>query len=121
MERVRLSEKMALIPEPYLPKVVGELNGQWVKLVRFDGPYVWHSHEHEDEMFYVVEGRIRIELRDRTEALDAGDFLIVPRGVEHRPVADEPAYVMLFEPKTTVNTGEVDHDYTKRPDELERI
>lgn len=121
MERVRLSDKSKLIEEAYVPKVVGELNDQWVKLARFEGPYIWHSHENEDEMFYVVEGRIRIELRDRTEELEAGDFLIVPRGVEHKPVADEPAYVMLFEPKTTVSTGGVEHEHTKRPEELEKI
>lgn len=107
MEKVNLAEKLALIGEPWRPKVVGELNGQEVKLARLQGPFVWHHHEKEDELFLVVSGRMRIEFRDRTVALAPGEFLIVPRGVEHRPVSEEGAEVLLFEPAVTRNTGNV--------------
>ena len=119
MNKVNLAEKFALFREPWVPKIVGELNGQCVKLARFRGPYVWHDHENEDELFLVIRGRIRIEFRDRTEELEAGEFLIVPRGVEHRPVAEEEAEVLLFEPATTVNTGRVPSEHTRT--ELDRI
>jgi mannose-6-phosphate isomerase-like protein (cupin superfamily) len=105
MEKVNLAEKFALFAERWKPKVVGELNGQMVKLVKFLGEFVWHHHADEDEMFLVVRGSFRMELRDRLIELRAGEFLIVPRGVEHRPVAEEEVEVMLFEPATTVNTG----------------
>lgn len=105
MEKVNLTDTFGLFSDHWRPKIVGELNGQHVKLVKFQGEFVWHSHEHEDEMFLVVAGRFRMEFRDRTVPLEAGEFLIVPRGVEHRPVADEEVQVMLFEPATTLNTG----------------
>jgi mannose-6-phosphate isomerase-like protein (cupin superfamily) len=107
MQKVNVDEKLALFSDHWRPKIVGELNGQHVKLVKFKGPFVWHHHEHEDEMFLVVRGRFRIEFRDREVELREGEFLIVPRGVEHRPVADEEVSVMLFEPATTLNTGNV--------------
>ncbi|HEU4631147.1 MAG TPA: cupin domain-containing protein, partial [Gemmatimonadaceae bacterium] len=107
LTKVNLAEKLAQFSAPWQPKVVGELNGQQVKLVRLAGPFVWHHHEHEDELFLVVRGRFRMELRDRAIDLEAGEFLIVPRGVEHRPVADEEAEVLLFEPAGTLNTGNV--------------
>jgi mannose-6-phosphate isomerase-like protein (cupin superfamily) len=107
MQKVNVDEKLALFSDHWRPKIVGELNGQHVKLVKFKGPFVWHHHEHEDEMFLVVHGRFRIEFRDRDVELREGEFLIVPRGVEHRPVADEEVSVMLFEPATTLNTGNV--------------
>ena len=119
MNKVNLEEKLALFHEHYVPKIVGELNDQYVKLVKFKGPYVWHDHENEDEMFLVVRGQLRIDFRDRSVELNTGEFLVIPRGVEHRPDADEEALVMLFEPKSTVNTGRVEHEYTKT--ELERI
>jgi mannose-6-phosphate isomerase-like protein (cupin superfamily) len=119
MEKVNLAQKFSLFDETYVPKVVGELNDQHVKLVRIRGPYVWHDHADEDEMFLVVRGSMRIEFRDRTIELNEGEFLVIPRGVEHRPDADEEALVMLFEPRSTVNTGRVQHDYTRT--ELERI
>ena len=106
-ERVRLSEKFARFTEHWSPKVVGELNGQQVKLVKFQGAFTWHHHEHEDELFLVHRGAFRMEFRDRIVELSAGDFLIVPRGVEHRPVADEEVEVLLFEPASTLNTGNV--------------
>jgi mannose-6-phosphate isomerase-like protein (cupin superfamily) len=92
--------------------VVGELNGQQVKLVKFQGEFVWHHHDHEDELFLVVAGSFRMEFRDRTVNLSTGEFLIVPRGVEHRPVAEEEVQVMLFEPATTLNTGDVRSERT---------
>ncbi|HYX41277.1 MAG TPA: cupin domain-containing protein [Pyrinomonadaceae bacterium] len=119
MEKVNLKEKLALFSAHWQPKIVGELNGQLVKLVKFQGPFVWHSHEAEDEMFLVVAGRFRMEFRDRVVWLEAGEFIIVPRGVEHRPVAEEEAQVMLFEPTTTLNTGNVQDELTQT--HLERI
>jgi mannose-6-phosphate isomerase-like protein (cupin superfamily) len=109
MDKVNLREKLARFHDWWKPKIVGELNGQLVKLVKFQGPFVWHHHEHEDELFLVVQGRFRMEFRDRHVWLEEGEFLIVPRGVEHRPVADEEAHILLFEPASTLNTGNV-HD-----------
>lgn len=120
-DKVSLAAKLATFDETWVPKVVGELNGQYVKVVKCEGEYVWHHHEQEDELFYVLKGRLRILLRDREVALEAGEFFIVPRGVEHKPVADEPAEVVLFEPVTTRNTGTVDHGYTIEAAELEKI
>ena len=105
MEKVNLADKFALFNDHWSPRVVGELNGQQVKLVKFRGAFVWHRHEGEDELFLVVRGSFRMEFRDRSVELRAGEFLIVPRGVEHRPVADEEVEVLLFEPATTINTG----------------
>jgi mannose-6-phosphate isomerase-like protein (cupin superfamily) len=107
MDKVNLAAKFACFSEPWSPKVVGELNGQMVKLVRFQGPFVWHKHDTEDELFLVVRGRFRMELRDHHVWLEEGEFFIVPRGVEHRPVAEEEALVLLFEPASTLNTGDV--------------
>ena len=118
-DKVNLAQKFTLFDEPYVPNIVGELNGQLVKVVKFLGAYPWHDHENEDEMFLVVKGRIRVEFRDRVVDLDEGEFVVVPRGVEHRPVADEEAHVVLFEPASTVNTGTVQHAYTTT--DLERI
>jgi mannose-6-phosphate isomerase-like protein (cupin superfamily) len=119
MEKVNLSDKLAHFSAHWSPKVVGELNGQYVKLVKFQGPFVWHHHDGEDELFLVVRGRFRMEFRDRHVWLEEGEFLIVPRGVEHRPVADEEAHVLLFEPASTLNTGNVRNERTLT--ELERI
>jgi mannose-6-phosphate isomerase-like protein (cupin superfamily) len=112
MDKVNLTDQFARITEPYVPYIVGELNGQQVKLARFRGPFIWHDHAHEDELFLVVEGQIRIELRDRVIELGPGELCVVPRGVEHRPVADAEACVLLFEPVSTVNTGDVQHRST---------
>jgi mannose-6-phosphate isomerase-like protein (cupin superfamily) len=105
--KVNLREKLALFDAHWEPKIVGELNGQHVKLVKFQGEFVWHHHEHEDELFLVVKGGFTMEFRDRNIALEEGEFLIVPRGVEHRPVAEHEVHVLLFEPATTLNTGNV--------------
>ena len=113
MNKINLLEKFSLFTEHWDPKIAGELNGQQVKLVKFEGEFVWHKHDHEDEMFLVVRGSFRMELRDRTIELNEGEFLIVPKGVEHRPVADTEVWVMLFEPATTLNTGDVLDEKTK--------
>ena len=111
-KKINLAEKFGRFSEHWSPKIVGELNGQHVKVVKFVGEFVWHHHDHEDEMFLVHRGRFRMELRDRAIELEAGDFLIVPRGVEHRPVADEEVEVVLFEPAGTLNTGNVESERT---------
>jgi mannose-6-phosphate isomerase-like protein (cupin superfamily) len=123
MDKVNLSQKLSLINDHWNPRIIGELNGQYLKLVKFQGPFTWHHHETEDEMFLVVKGRFRMEFREgggetsepngrRDVWLEEGEFIIVPRGVEHRPVADEEAEVLLFEPASTVNTGNVQDKFT---------
>jgi mannose-6-phosphate isomerase-like protein (cupin superfamily) len=112
IEKVNLAEKLAQYREQWSPRIVGELNGQQVKLVRFQGEFIWHHHEREDELFLVVKGRFRMDFRDREVWLEEGEFLIVPRGVEHRPVAEEEAHVLLFEPASTLNTGNVRNERT---------
>ncbi len=107
IEKGNLSEKFSAIADHWNPRIVGELNGQQVKVVKFVGAFDWHHHAHEDELFLVHRGRFRMEFRDRAIELAAGDFLIVPRGVEHRPVADDEVEVVLFEPASTLNTGNV--------------
>jgi mannose-6-phosphate isomerase-like protein (cupin superfamily) len=110
--KVNVAEKLALFGERWSPKVVGELNGQHVKLVKMLGEFVWHHHDGEDELFFVVNGRFRMEFRGRSVEVEEGEFIVVPRGVEHRPVADEEAHVMLFEPASTVNTGSAGGELT---------
>ena len=119
VEKVNISEKLALFDEIWSPKIVGELNGQHVKLVKFLGEFVWHHHDDEDEMFLVIDGRFRMEFRDREVWIEEGEFIVVPRGVEHRPVAEEEVSVMLFEPASTLNTGNVSDEMTVT--ELDRI
>ena len=121
MDVVNLDRKFASFDETWTPKIVGELNGQHVKLAKLEGEYVWHAHEHEDEMFLCLAGRLVIELRDRAVTLDPGEFFIVPRGVEHRPVAEGRVHVMLFEPAGVRSTGDVDDARTVEADDLERI
>ncbi len=121
MQKINLKDKLAKIDELWVPRIVGELNGQYVKVVKFQGEYVWHAHENEDELFLVLDGEMELCLRDRTVTLKQGEFYIVPRGVEHKPVADKECSVLLFEPASTRNTGDVDHDYTIEPDDLETI
>lgn len=111
-EKVNLEQKFSTFSEHWQPRIVGELNGQHVKIVRLLGEFVWHHHENEDEMFLVLEGRLRIEFRDRNVDLEPGEFCIVPRGVEHRPVAAEEVKVLLFEPASTLNTGNVENERT---------
>jgi len=112
MGKVNLAEKFALIDEHWSPKVVGELNGQQVKLAKFQGQFIWHHHDVEDELFLVVKGEMQIELRDQTINLQEGEFYIVPAGVEHRPAAEREAEVLMFEPEKTVNTGQLINERT---------
>ncbi len=119
MEKINVAEKFTLFNDYWSPQIVGELNGQHVKLVKFKGPFTWHHHDHEDELFYVVKGSFDMEFRDKTVTLTEGEFIVVPRGVEHRPNAKEEVHVMLFEPATTLNTGNVENEFTKK--ELGRL
>src|SRR6516162_9459400 len=105
IEKLNIADKFARFSDYWSPKIVGELNGQYVKLVKFSGPFTWHHHDLEDELFLLVRGRFRMEFRDRHVWLDEGEFIIVPKGVEHRPVAEEEVQVLLFEPASTLNTG----------------
>jgi mannose-6-phosphate isomerase-like protein (cupin superfamily) len=118
-EKINLAEKFSRIKEYWKPYIAGELNGQLVKLDKLKGEFVWHHHENEDEMFLVVKGRFRIEFRDKTVWMEEGEFIVVPRGVEHKPVADEEAWILLFEPASTLNTGNVHNQFTLR--ELEKV
>jgi mannose-6-phosphate isomerase-like protein (cupin superfamily) len=137
MDKINLTDKFSLIHEHWKPHIVGELNGQLIKLVKFQGEFVWHHHDDEDEMFLVVKGRFRIEFRDnagegaratqdratqeadKSVSLEEGEFIVVPRRVEHKPVADEECWVLLFEPASTLNTGNVVNERTVR--ELNRV
>jgi mannose-6-phosphate isomerase-like protein (cupin superfamily) len=119
MEKINIREKLALFSDQWNPRVVGELNGQHVKVVKFQGEFVWHDHAAEDELFLVVRGSFRMEFRDRSVTLNEGEFLIVPRGVEHRPVAEREVEVMLFEPAQIKHTGDVESEFTVH--EFERI
>ncbi len=112
MDKVNLAEKLGSFAEHWQPRIVGELNGQHVKVVKLQGEFVWHHHESEDELFLVLRGALTIQLRDRDVHLGEGEFFIVPRGVEHRPVAAEEAHVLLFEPASTLNTGNVRNERT---------
>lgn len=113
MHKMNLLASFEKVDGYWNPAVAGALNGQEIKLVKFKGPFTWHHHEHEDELFYVVKGSFVMELRDKTIELNEGDFLIVPKGTEHRPNAAEEVWVMLFEPASTLNTGNVENEFTK--------
>ena len=112
MEKVNLSEKLSLFSEHWAPRVVGELNGQHVKLAKLRGEFVWHHHESEDELILVLRGTLAIHLHDRIISLNEGEFFIVPKGVEHKPVAESEAHVLLLEPVSTLNTGNVRNERT---------
>ncbi len=113
MYKVNLSEKLALISEHWSPRVVGEINDFQVKLVKLEGEFVWHAHEAEDELFLVLKGRLRMRFRDRELTIDPGEFVVVPHGTEHCPVADEEVHVLLLEPRSTVNTGDAGGERTR--------
>ena len=117
MEKIDLAQKFALLNEHWQPKIVGELNGQVVKIAKLKGEFLWHHHENEDELFYVFKGCLIIKLRDKDVLLNEGQFFIIPRGVEHMPVAQQEVEVVLFEPKTVVNTGNVINDRTIQQDD----
>jgi mannose-6-phosphate isomerase-like protein (cupin superfamily) len=110
--KINIAEKFSQIAEFYKPRIAAELNGQQVKFVKANTEFVFHHHEHEDEMFLVVKGRFRMEFRDRHEWIEVGEFIVVPRMVEHRPVAEEECWIVLFEPATTLNTGNVENERT---------
>lgn len=112
MKTINLAEKLALFDDPWTPKIVAALNGQHVKLVKARGAFVWHHHENEDELFFVLNGRLTIQLAERAVTLEAGEMMVVARGVEHRPIADPEAHLLLFEPASTVNTGSAGGDRT---------
>jgi len=112
MEKINLAQKFSLFHDHWSPKIVGELNDSQVKLVKVQGEFVWHHHEVEDELFLVVKGRLTIKLRDGDIALDEGEFVIIPRGVEHKPVAEQEVHLLLLEPKSTLNTGNVENERT---------
>jgi mannose-6-phosphate isomerase-like protein (cupin superfamily) len=112
MNKVSLADKLSTFNEHWSPRIVGELNGQHVKLAKLSGEFVWHHHDDEDELFLVLKGRLRMRLRDGEIVIGPGEFLIVPRGVEHLPVADEEVHVLLFEPASTLNTGNVRDERT---------
>lgn len=113
IDKVNVEEKFSQIDEYWSPKIAGELNGQMVKLVKFKGEFTWHHHDNEDEMFYVVKGKFKMELQDKSIEINEGEYIIIPRGVEHKPFADEEVHVMLFEPASTLNTGNVHNEFTK--------
>ncbi len=113
MEKVNIHQKLSLFSDYGNQRIVGELNGQQVKLVKQKGEFIWHKHINEDELFYVVNGSLKMEFRDKTIVINENEFLIAPRGVEHRPVADEEVSIMLFEPGTTLNTGNIKNERTK--------
>lgn len=113
MKKVNLKDKLGLFTEQWSPKIIGALNGQHVKLAKLHGEFVWHAHEHEDELFYVIKGELIIELRDQTITLRKGEIFIVPKGVEHKPIAIEEVHVVLFEPAAIKHTGDVEHELTK--------
>jgi len=119
MKTINIAQKFSQFQEPWSPKILGEVNDSYVKAVRFEGEFVWHHHDNEDEMFLVVKGRMRMKFRDREEIVNPGEFIIVPRGVEHLPVAELATEVLLFEPKSTLNTGNVSNERTLP--QLERI
>jgi len=119
MEKVNIKEKLGHFNDYWNPRIIGELNGQYVKAVKLKGPFVWHHHDHEDELFLVIKGRLGMEFRDKTVMVEEGEFIIVPRGIEHRPVADQEVHVLLFEPATTLNTGNIENEKTRNT--LEKI
>jgi mannose-6-phosphate isomerase-like protein (cupin superfamily) len=119
MEKVNIKQKLSLFSDHWNPRILGELNGQHVKAVKLKGEFVWHHHDHEDELFLVTKGTLKMEFRDKTVEIKEGEFIIVPRLVEHRPVADEEVHLLLFEPVSTLNTGNVENEKTRK--NLERI
>jgi mannose-6-phosphate isomerase-like protein (cupin superfamily) len=119
MNKLNLQQKFSLINDHWNPRIAGELNGQYIKLVKFQGPFTWHHHDHEDELFMVVHGRFRMDYLDENKAkqqtwIEEGELIIVPRGVDHRPFAEEECQVLLFEPASTLNTGDTENEFTRK-------
>jgi len=119
MQKVNIQEKLASFSDHWNPRIVGELNGQHVKATKLKGEFIWHHHDHEDELFMVIKGKLKMEFREKTVEVNPGEFIIVPRGVEHKPVADEEVELLLFEPASTLNTGNVENERTRKA--LEKI
>ena len=119
MNKINVADKFSRISEMWSPKILGEVNDSYIKAVKFIGEFVWHHHDNEDEMFMVISGKLRMKFRDREEVVGPGEFIIVPRGVEHLPVSDQETQVLLFEPKSTLNTGNVRNERTLA--ELEKL
>jgi len=119
MKKVNIEEKLDTFSDHWNPRIIGELNGQYVKAVKLKGEFVWHHHDNEDELFLVIKGTLKMEFRDRIEEVNEGEFIIVSRGVEHKPVANEEVHILLFEPTSTLNTGNVENEKTRKT--LERI
>jgi len=119
MNKVNIQDKLNLIKEYWSPRIAGGLNGQHIKLVKFKGPFIWHKHDNEDELFLVIKGSFTMEFRDNKFDINEGEFIIVPKGIEHRPVAEKEVHVLLFEPASTLNTGDVINEMTiKNPEEI---
>ena len=119
LEKINIHEKLSRFSDYFNPRIVGELNGQHIKLVKFKGEFVWHHHEHEDEMFFVINGSFTMQLRDKDIQLEKNDFIIIPRNVEHRPIAENEVEIMLFQPAGTLNTGDKQTNLTRNT--LEKI
>lgn len=119
MDKVNIADKFSQFHDYYNPRIVGELNGQHVKATKLKGEFIWHHHDHEDELFLVVKGKLKMALRDKTIEINEGEFLIVPRGVEHKPIAEEEVQILLFEPASTLNTGNIENERTRK--QLEKI
>jgi len=119
MDAINIGEKFSLFSDHWNPRIVASLNENYVKLVKLEGDFIWHSHEKEDELFFVLKGKLMMDFRDRTVEINPGEFIVVTKGTEHRPHADEEVHLMLIEPKTVINTGEVENELTKK--ELQTI
>lgn len=113
IDKINIKEKFSLINEYWNPKIAAELNGQQIKLAKLKGEFIWHKHENEDEMFFVVKGKLKIEFRDKILVLNENEFLVIPKGIEHKPIAEEEVHLMLFEPASTLNTGNIINEVTK--------
>jgi mannose-6-phosphate isomerase-like protein (cupin superfamily) len=118
MDVINLKEKLKLFSDHWSPKIIGQLNGQYVKLAKIKGEFVWHNHAHEDELFFVIKGELTIEFKDGARHLSPGDMIIIPAGVDHRPIAEEEVEIMLFEPISTKHTGAVIHDLTQEKEQF---
>jgi mannose-6-phosphate isomerase-like protein (cupin superfamily) len=114
MDKVNISDKFRQFDDHYNPRIIGELNGQHVKAVKLIGDFIWHHHENEDELFLVIKGKLKMEFREKTVELNPGEFIIVPRGIEHKPVAENEVHILLFEPDSTLNTGNVKNERTRQ-------
>ncbi len=114
VKKINIDQKLSLFNDHWNPRIIGELNKQHVKLAKIKGEFIWHKHDKEDEMFLVLEGILKIEFRDRIETIHENEIIIVPKGVEHRPIAEEEVSIMLFEPATTINTGDLDNERTRK-------